>query len=77
MPMMLMIFVVMVTVFAIGTELKHATAREWLGTAKRFGRRRRSRGKVLPVTVGDVPDVAGDAGDHLQGRGNVPLQRQS
>ena len=28
MPMMLMIFVVMVTVFAIGTELKHATARE-------------------------------------------------
>ena len=32
MPMMLMIFVVMVTVFAIGTELKHATAREWLGT---------------------------------------------
>ena len=26
MPMMLMIFVVMVTVFAIGTELKHATA---------------------------------------------------
>ena len=32
MPMMLLIFVVMVTVFTIGTELKHATAREWLGT---------------------------------------------
>ena len=33
MPMMLLIFVVMVTVFAIGTELKHATAREWLPPA--------------------------------------------
>ena len=33
MPMMLMIFVVMVTVFAIGTELKAGTAREWLDTA--------------------------------------------
>ena len=30
MPMMLMIFVVMVTIFSIGTELKHATAREWM-----------------------------------------------
>ena len=33
MPMMLLIFVVMVTVFTIGTELKHATAREWIDTA--------------------------------------------
>ena len=33
MPMMLMIFVVMVTVFSIGTELKHATAREWMAAS--------------------------------------------
>ena len=32
-PMMLMIFTVMITVFAIGTELKNGTAREWLRTA--------------------------------------------
>ncbi len=50
MPMMLMIFVVMATIFAIGTELKLATAREWLrtggdsiGTAL--------LGKVLPITA--------------------------
>ena len=33
MPMMLMIFTVMVTIFAIGTELKHSTAKEWIDTA--------------------------------------------
>ncbi len=33
MPMMLLIFVVLVTVFSIGSELKYATAREWLRTA--------------------------------------------
>ena len=33
MPMMLMIFAMLVTIFAIGTELKAGTAREWLDTA--------------------------------------------
>ena len=33
MPMMLLIFTVMSTVFAIGTELKNSTAREWLAEA--------------------------------------------
>lgn len=32
MPMMLMIFVVMVTIFSIGTELKNATSRDWIQT---------------------------------------------
>ena len=50
MPMMLLIFVVMVTVFAIGTELKHATAREWLGTADGSVGAALT-GKILPVTV--------------------------
>ena len=50
MPMMLLIFVVMVTVFAIGTELKHATAREWLGTANGSVGAALA-GKMLPVTV--------------------------
>ena len=49
MPMMLMIFVVMVTVFAIGTELKHATASEWLGTGN--GSVTALAGKVLPITA--------------------------
>ncbi|WP_417016534.1 ABC transporter permease [Alistipes sp.] len=50
MPMMLMIFVVMVTIFAIGTELKHSTAREWMLTggdsvwAALIG-------KLLPITT--------------------------
>ena len=73
MPMMLMIFVVMVTVFAIGTELKHATAREWHG--KRFGRGG-ARGQGAAHHGGDVPDLAGDAGDQLQNRGNA-AERQS
>ena len=50
MPMMLMIFVVMVTVFAIGTELKHATAREWLGTGNGSVAAALA-GKVLPITA--------------------------
>ncbi len=33
MPMMLLIFTIMTTIFAIGTELKYATAREWIDTA--------------------------------------------
>ncbi len=32
MPMMLMIFVVMVTIFSLGTELKNATSRDWIDT---------------------------------------------
>ena len=50
MPMMLMIFVVMVTVFAIGTELKHATAREWLCTGN-DSIVAALIGKTLPITV--------------------------
>ena len=50
MPMMLMIFVVMVTVFAIGTELKHATASEWLGTGNGSVAAALA-GKVLPITA--------------------------
>lgn len=50
MPMMLMIFVVMVTVFAIGTELKHATAREWLRTGD-DSIVAALAGKVLPITA--------------------------
>ena len=50
MPMMLLIFVVMVTVFTIGTELKHATAREWLGTGNGSVAAALA-GKVLPITA--------------------------
>ena len=50
-PMMLLIFVVLTTVFSIGTELKNATAREWLRTADdSVGAA--LLGKMLPVTVG-------------------------
>lgn len=49
-PMMLLIFVVLTTVFSIGTELKNATAREWLRTADdSVGAA--LLGKTLPVTV--------------------------
>ena len=49
MPMMLMIFVVMTTIFAIGTELKNATARDWVDTAGgSIGAA--LLGKVLPIT---------------------------
>ena len=50
MPMMLLIFVVMVTVFVIGTELKHATAREWLRTAD-DSVAAALLGKMLPITA--------------------------
>lgn len=45
MPMMLMIFAMLVTIFAIGTELKNGTAREWLDTA---------HGSVLSALVGKM-----------------------
>lgn len=45
MPMMLMIFAMLVTIFAIGTELKHGTAGEWLDTAG---------GSVLSALVGKM-----------------------
>lgn len=50
MPMMLLIFVVMTTIFSIGTELKQGTAREWLDTAGgSIGAA--LTGKLLPVTA--------------------------
>lgn len=50
-PMMLLIFVVLTTVFSIGTELKNSTAREWLRTADdSVGAA--LLGKTLPVSVG-------------------------
>lgn len=50
MPMMLMIFTVMVTIFAIGTELKHSTAKEWIDTAGGSPLAALT-GKILPITV--------------------------
>lgn len=50
MPMMLMIFTVMVTIFAIGTELKRATAREWLRSAN-DSIVAALLGKILPITA--------------------------
>lgn len=50
MPMMLMIFVVMATVFAIGTELKLSTAREWLSTGG-DSPAAALLGKLLPITA--------------------------
>ena len=50
MPMMLMIFVVMATIFAIGTELKLSTAREWLRTGG-DSIWAALLGKVLPITA--------------------------
>lgn len=50
MPMMLMIFVVMVTIFAIGTELKHSTAREWM-LAGGDSVWAALIGKLLPITT--------------------------
>ena len=50
-PMMLLIFVVLTTVFSIGTELKNSTAREWLRTAD-DSMGAALLGKTLPVTVG-------------------------
>ncbi|HIY69330.1 MAG TPA: ABC transporter permease [Candidatus Alistipes intestinigallinarum] len=50
MPMMLMIFVVMATIFAIGTELKNATANDWMQTAG-GSIQAALLGKLLPVTT--------------------------
>lgn len=50
MPMMLMIFVVMVTIFSIGTELKHATSREWIHTAGDSVAAALT-GKLAPITI--------------------------
>lgn len=50
MPMMLLILTVMVSVFAVGTELKYGTAREWLhcgGDSMAAA----LTGKLLPVTA--------------------------
>lgn len=48
-PMMLLIFTVMATIFSLGTELKHATARDWYDSAggSIFAA---PAGKMLPVT---------------------------
>ncbi len=49
-PMMLMIFVVMVSVFVIGAELKHGTAGEWFATAN-GSTPAALVGKLLPITA--------------------------
>lgn len=50
MPMMLLIFTVMATVFAIGSELKHATAPQWLA-AGNGSTGAALAGKLLPITA--------------------------
>ena len=50
MPMMLMIFTVMATIFAIGTELKYGTARDWFRTGG-DSTGAALAGKVLPITA--------------------------
>ena len=49
MAMMLLIFTVLTTVYAVGTELKYSTAREWLDTAG-GSITAAVTGKLLPVT---------------------------
>ena len=50
MPMMLLIFVIMTTIFVVGTELKRGTAGEWFATGgSSVGAS--VAGKLLPVTV--------------------------
>ena len=49
-PMMLMIFTVMITVFAIGTELKNGTASEWLAASGGHTSAALA-GKLAPYTV--------------------------
>ena len=51
MPMMLMIFVVMVTIFSIGTELKNATSRDWIQTGG-GSIWAALVGKLAPITAG-------------------------
>lgn len=50
MPMMLLIFIVMTTVFSIGSELKHSTARQWLESAG-GSTGAALLGKMLPITA--------------------------
>lgn len=50
MPMMMLIFIVMATVFSVGTELKNGTAREWLRSAD-DSTAAALLGKILPVTA--------------------------
>ena len=50
MPMMLLIFVIMTTIFAVGTELKRGTAGEWLATGG-DSVAAAAAGKLLPITV--------------------------
>lgn len=50
MPMMLLIFVIMTTIFAVGTELKCGTAGEWLATGG-DSVAASVAGKLLPITV--------------------------
>lgn len=50
MPMMILIFTVMATLFTIGTELKHGTAREWLAAAQGSPLAALT-GKLLPITA--------------------------
>ncbi len=53
MPMMLMIFAVLATIYAVGAELRYATAAEWLHAA-RGSLVRALIGKLLPVTFAMV-----------------------
>lgn len=48
MPMMIMIFTVLATIFAIGSELRYSTAREWIETAE-GSMAGALTGKLLPV----------------------------
>lgn len=50
MPMMMLIFIVMATVFSVGTELKNGTAREWLRSAD-DSMAAALLGKILPLTA--------------------------
>lgn len=50
MPMMIMIFAILLTIFAIGTELKNSTAGEWFRTAN-YSTFAAVIGKLLPYTV--------------------------
>lgn len=73
MPMMLLIFTIMATIFVIGTELKNGTAREWYDTAggSVFAA---YAGKILPITV--IMFLMSElAPGHLQG-GRRTAERQ-
>ncbi len=50
MPMMLMIFALMATIFVVGTELKESTAGEWMAAAG---------GRILPALVGKLLPTTG------------------